>query len=86
MWGLRAPPRCTTAPLGANGASTGSRLKLNVVRRNRAGQISNVCHSRLHEMVVACGWTWLEVDLNRWLTTTVRGAADSEHSPATLDL
>ena len=39
IWGLRAPPRRTTVPQGANESSNrGGRLKLNVVRRNRAGQ------------------------------------------------
>ena len=39
MWGLRAPARCTTVPQGANeGRNRGGRLKLTVVRRNRAGQ------------------------------------------------
>ena len=39
IWGLRAPPRRTTVPQGANERSNrGGRLKLNVVRRNRAGQ------------------------------------------------
>src|SRR4249919_3123609 len=38
IWGLRAPPRRTTAPQGANERSNrGGRLKLNVVRRNKAG-------------------------------------------------
>src|SRR6185312_1296054 len=38
-WGLRAPPRRTTVPQGANqGSNPGGRLKLNVARRNRAGQ------------------------------------------------
>ena len=38
-WGLRAPPRRTTVPQGAyQGSNRGGRLKLNVVRRNRAGQ------------------------------------------------
>ena len=38
MWGLRAPPRCITVPQGANeGRNEGGGLKLNVVRRNRAG-------------------------------------------------
>ena len=36
--GLRAPPRRITVPRGANSdCNQGSRLKLNVVRRNRAG-------------------------------------------------
>src|SRR6478672_3990201 len=40
IWGLRAPPRRTTVPQGANERSNrGGRLKLNVVRRNNAGQI-----------------------------------------------
>ena len=38
IWGLRAPARCSTVPAGTNAASKGSRLKLTVVRRNRAGQ------------------------------------------------
>src|SRR6476620_8921628 len=39
IWGLRAPPRRTTVPQGANERSNrGGRLKLNVVRRTRAGQ------------------------------------------------
>ena len=39
IWGLRAPARCSTAPQGASGTtSKGSRLKLKLVRRNRAGQ------------------------------------------------
>ena len=37
IWGLRAPARCTTVPAGTNAASKGGRLKLTVVRRNRAG-------------------------------------------------
>ena len=38
IWGLRAPARCSTAPQGASGTtSKGSRLKLKLVRRNRAG-------------------------------------------------
>src|SRR5262245_22704389 len=38
-WGLRAPPRRTTVPQGANqGSNPGGRLKLNLVRRNWAGQ------------------------------------------------
>src|SRR5262249_45572034 len=38
-WGLRAPPRRTAVPQRANqGSNLGGRLKLNVVRRNRAGQ------------------------------------------------
>src|SRR3979490_2929958 len=38
-WGLRAPARCSTASQGASGASNkGRRLKLKLVRRNRAGQ------------------------------------------------
>src|SRR6476646_1723615 len=42
IWGLRAPPRRTTVPQGANERSNrGGRLKLNVVRRNRAGQITS---------------------------------------------
>src|SRR5262245_27971665 len=37
-WGLRAPPRRTTASQGANqGSNRGGRLKLNVVRRLWAG-------------------------------------------------
>ena len=37
-WGLRAPARCSTAPQGASGTtSKGCRLKLKLVRRNRAG-------------------------------------------------
>src|SRR5262249_20142191 len=37
-WGLRAPPRRTTASQGANqGSNRGGRLKLNVVRRIWAG-------------------------------------------------
>jgi hypothetical protein len=39
MWGLRAPARCSTVPSGTNAASRGSRLKLTVVRRNRAGHL-----------------------------------------------
>ena len=35
MWGLRAPARCTTARKGTG--ANGSRLKLKMVRRNRAG-------------------------------------------------
>jgi putative transposase len=38
VWGLRAPARCSIVPLGTSAASQGSRLKLTVVRRNRAGQ------------------------------------------------
>ena len=38
MSGLRAPARCSTVPSGTNAASRGSRLKLTVVRRIRAGQ------------------------------------------------
>ena len=39
IWGLRAPARCSTAPQGASGTtSKGCRLKLKLVRRNRAGQ------------------------------------------------
>jgi hypothetical protein len=38
VWGLRAPARCSIAPPGTNAASRDSRLKLTVVRRNRAGQ------------------------------------------------
>src|SRR5207244_5070028 len=39
-WGLRAPARCITVPQGAiDAASEGSRLKLTVVRKNRAGQV-----------------------------------------------
>src|SRR6476620_4286195 len=38
IWGLSAPPRRTTVPQGANERSNrGGRLKLNVVRRTRAG-------------------------------------------------
>ena len=37
MSGLRAPARCSTVLSGTNAANEGSRLKLNVVRRNRAG-------------------------------------------------
>jgi hypothetical protein len=37
-WGLRAPARCSTVPSGTNSASEGSRLKLTVVQRIRAGQ------------------------------------------------
>ena len=37
-WGLRAPARCSTVPPGTNAASEGSRLKLTVVRKIRAGQ------------------------------------------------
>src|SRR5512139_2969947 len=36
--GLRAPARCSTVPSGTNAAIRGSRLKLTVVRRIRAGQ------------------------------------------------
>src|SRR5262245_37131318 len=44
-WGLRAPPRRTTASQGANqGSNRGGRLKLNVVRRIWAGQV--ICCSR----------------------------------------
>src|SRR3981081_4613769 len=40
-WGLRAPARCSTASQGASGASNkGRRLKLKLVRRNRAGQVN----------------------------------------------
>ena len=42
VWGLRAPARCATAPCGATGRNEGSRLKLTLVRRNRAG---HACHS-----------------------------------------
>src|SRR5207244_2368258 len=39
MWGLRAPARCSTVPPGTSkGRSQGGRLKLKMVRRNRAGQ------------------------------------------------
>jgi hypothetical protein len=39
-WGLRAPARCITVPRGATEASRrGARLKLTVVRRNRAGHV-----------------------------------------------
>src|SRR6476660_5439638 len=41
IWGLRAPPRRTTVPPGANARSNlGCRLNLNVFRRTRAGQTS----------------------------------------------
>jgi hypothetical protein len=36
-WGLRAPARCSTVPSGTHAANQGSRLKLKLVRRNRAG-------------------------------------------------
>jgi transposase InsO family protein len=39
MWGLRAPARCSIVPSRTNAANRGSRLKLTVVRRNRAGQV-----------------------------------------------
>src|SRR6266853_2996106 len=40
MWGLRAPARCSTVPPGTSkGRNQGGRLKLKMVRRNRAGQI-----------------------------------------------
>src|SRR5215204_3204573 len=38
VWGLHAPARCATAPCGATGRTEGSRLKITLVRRNRAGQ------------------------------------------------
>src|SRR5919198_5146493 len=39
-WGLRVPARCSTVPSGTKAASEGSRLKLAVVRRIRAGQFA----------------------------------------------
>ena len=41
VWGLRAPARCSIVPPGTSAASQGSRLKLTVVRRNRAGHRSH---------------------------------------------
>ena len=38
IWGLRAPVRCSTDPVGTNAASKGGRPKLTVVRRTWAGQ------------------------------------------------
>jgi hypothetical protein len=38
IWGLRAPARCSTVPVGTNAASKGGCLKLTVVRRTWAGQ------------------------------------------------
>ena len=53
IWGLRAPARCSTAPQGASGTtSKGCRLKLKLVRRNRAGHGRAQCHgNRLSERV-----------------------------------
>ena len=55
IWGLRAPARCSTAPQGASGTtSKGCRLKLKLVRRNRAGQYGGRCARQLTGSFPVC--------------------------------